>query len=416
MLIRIAWRNIWRSKVRSIVVIAAVALGLWAGVFMMAFSWGLNSQRMRNIIDTKISHVQIHHPDFREDQEVSDFIPNGPKVLSELQADARVKAATGRILLSGMLQTTKGAWGVQVNGIDPASEAALTELPERIVAGKYLSPNKSNRVLVGDKLMEKLGWKIEEGDSVSYKLRKKLVLAFVGGDRETHNAQFRVEGVFKSQDSRFDGSNIYVLGADVSEYVADGQPIHEIAYLLKDATTAEDSIYLDEVQSAYPGVEVLNWKGIAPDLRLLDETFGISVTIFMSVILLALLFGIVNTMMMAILERTRELGMLMAVGMTKARVFGMIMLETIFLTVVGAPIGLLAAYGSVSYFGKVGIDISAFAEGSAQFGVSSIAYTSLDGSYYLQITIMVVVAALIASIFPARRALRLNPAEAVRAI
>ena len=94
----------------------------------------------------------------------------------------------------------------------------------------------------------------------------------------------------------------------------------------------------------------------------------------------------------------------------------MIMLETFFLTMIGAPLGLLAAYGSVSYFGRVGIDISSFAEGTAQFGVSSMVYTSIDPAYYLQITIMVAVTAVIAAIFPARRALRLNPAEAVRAI
>ncbi|HHG85082.1 MAG TPA: ABC transporter permease [Bacteroidetes bacterium] len=416
MLLRIAWRNIWRSKIRSLVVIVAVALGLWAGVFMMAFFWGMSSQRMRDIIETKISHVQIHHPGFREDLEIGEVIPNAMGILADLQNDDRVKAASGRIIMSGMLQNTKGAWGVQINGILPESEAALTELPTRIVGGTYLSGDRHNRVLIGDKLMGKLGWKTESGDSVSYKLRKKLVLAFIGSDGETYNTQFRVGGVFKSLDSRFDASNIYVLASDLQAYVGAASNMHEVAFLLNDPAMAEDSTFLQDLAAKYPGLEVLNWKGIAPDLKMVSESFSITVTIFMSVILLALLFGIVNTMMMAILERTRELGMLMAVGMNKTKVFSMIMLETIFLTTVGAPIGLLAAYLSVSYFGKTGIDISAIGEGTAQFGMRSIVYTSIDTSYYLQITFMVVIAALVASVFPARRALRLNPSEAVRAL
>ncbi|MEM0997306.1 MAG: FtsX-like permease family protein [Bacteroidota bacterium] len=418
-LIRIAWRNIWRSRVRSLVVILAVALGLWAGVFMLAFSWGINSQRMQNIIETKISHVQVHAPEFRDEKEVGKFISEtqSQQLLGDLSADERVKAVASRLVLTGMAQSPRAGLGVQINAIAPEAEAALTQLPERLIAGKYLEKDgRAMRILIGAKLMEKLGLTKEEGDSTIYGIRKSVVLKFQDTQGQTQGVKFKVQGVFKSQDSRFDASNVYVRMDDLAQYAGVGEGRHQIALLFNDPQTAEDSTYLQALRAEHADLEIENWKEIAPDLKLVDESFSVTVTIFMSVILLALLFGIVNTMMMAILERTRELGMLMAVGMNRARVFGMIMLETFFLTMVGAPIGLLAAYGSVSYFGNVGIDISAFAEGTAQFGVSSVVYTSLESGYYLQITLMVAVTALIAAIFPARRALRLNPAEAVRAI
>jgi putative ABC transport system permease protein len=419
LLIRIAWRNIWRSKVRSLVVILAVALGLWAGIFMLAFSWGINSQRMRDIIETRISHVQIHQPEFRDEKEVSAFIPpdQTSRILSDLATDDRIKASSGRIVLTGMVQSARAGLGVQINGILPEREAALTQVPDRIIAGKYLEEEgRSMRVLVGAKLMEKLGLTKEEGDSITYGIRKSLVLKFQDTQGQTQGVNVKVQGVFESLDSRFDESNIYVRASDLAQYAGVGEGMHEIAFLLNDPPLAEDTTYLKGLNASYPGLEILNWKEISPDLKLVDESFSITVTILMSVILLALLFGIVNTMMMAILERTRELGMLMAVGMNRSRVFGMIMLETFFLTTVGAPIGLLASYASISYFGKVGINISSFAEGVAQFGMSNIVYTDIEPTYYLQITIMVVFTAIVAAIFPARRALRLNPSEAVRAI
>lgn len=426
MLFRIAWRNVWRSKIRSLLVILAVALGLWAGIFMLAFSWGINSQRMRDVIETKISHVQIHHHEFRDDLKAGDVIPEtqGNAILTDLKADPRTKAVASRLVLTGMVQSARATQGIQIQGISPVEEAALTQLPDRIVAGKYLEEEgRSMRVLVGAKLMKKLGMvKVVDspgsdgGDSIKYGLRKSVVLKFLDANGETQGINVKVQGVFKSQDPRLEEGTVFMRDADLREYAGVGNAFHEIAFLLNDGALAEDSTYLRDLKTKYSGLEIMNWKDLAPELKLVDETFATTVFILMGVILLALLFGIINTMMMAILERTRELGMLMAVGMNKSRLFGMIMLETIFLTMIGAPLGLLGGYASISYFGSVGIDISAFSEGLSQFGASDMVYTSIDSGYYLQITVMVIFTALFASIFPARRALRLNPSEAVRSI
>ncbi len=416
----IAWRNVWRSRLRSMVVIISVALGLMAGVFMIAFSYGLNQERTRNIIETRISHIQLHDKNFQDERKVRLMIPEGEKVLAKVEQDQRVKAATSRLVLTGMIQTSRGAYGVQIIGIDPDKEATVTQLKDRIIGGNYLDEGADNGMLIGGALMEKLGWVQEDSSGISYTLRrKKPTLAFQTPGGQTQNALFRLTGVFESANKKLDESTVYVSQEWLTQLLDTayhGIRMHEIAILLQNPEVADDTLFLQQLRADNPTLAVENWKEIAPELKLMDESFGATVMIFIGIIMFALLFGIVNTMYMSVMERTRELGMLMSVGMNKTKVFIMIMLETFFLSMIGAPIGLLGALGLVTYFGHAGINISSFSEGASSMGVGNIVFTDLPSQYYGQIAIMVVVTALIAAIFPARKALKLNPSEAVRAI
>ncbi|MDX2246167.1 MAG: FtsX-like permease family protein [Bacteroidia bacterium] len=424
MIFQVAWRNVWRNRVRSLVVISAVALGLIAGVFMMAFSWGMNIERTREIIETRTSHIQIHESRYKDDRKMSLFIPEGMNLLNQISARPEIKASTGRILSNGMLSTTKGGFGVLISGVIPEKESVVTRLDQRLVAGEYFTESGANTILIGDKLAEKLGWK-SESDSLgadgtktpaSYRLRKKIVLAFQGPDGETKYGSFKVAGVYKTINSKFDETNVFVRFEDLNRLAGTEGGMHEIALLLNDPPIAEDSTFLASFSAGRTDLLIENWKDIAPDLRLVDETFATTLYIFIGIILLALLFGIINTMLMAVMERTRELGMLMSIGMNKPKVFLMIMLETLFLSFVGGPVGLLSGFALVKLFGKVGIDLSYMAESASQMGISSIVYTDLQPQYYFQIALMVFFTAIIAAVYPAYKALQLKPVEAIRAL
>tara|TARA_Y100000004_G_C8696149_1_gene319652 strand:- start:184 stop:594 length:411 start_codon:yes stop_codon:yes gene_type:complete len=136
----------------------------------------------------------------------------------------------------------------------------------------------------------------------------------------------------------------------------------------------------------------------------------------MTIILIALSFGIINTMLMAVLERKRELGVLMSVGLNKSKIFLMIAFETLFISIVSVPLGVLISYITISYFGDVGIDLSIVEEGLEQFGMGARLYTELYLDYYINITLLTFLLTFISSLFPARRALKLEPAVAVRSI
>jgi len=160
--------------------------------------------------------------------------------------------------------------------------------------------------------------------------------------------------------------------------------------------------------------KVESWAEIAPELGYAQETMSSFIYIFMGIILMALAFGIINTMLMAILERKHELGMLLSVGMNKRKVFSMILLETLFLTLIATPVGMLLSFWSINYYGKKGIDLSSVAQGLESLGIGSRIYTELSTDLYITITLMTLFVALVSAIIPARRALKLNPAEAVK--
>ncbi|MBL4715936.1 MAG: FtsX-like permease family protein [Bacteroidia bacterium] len=218
----------------------------------------------------------------------------------------------------------------------------------------------------------------------------------------------------KSKLSKFNELNVYVRDTDLAKLIAIPNGIHEIALYLKDKKKA-DTLAV-QLQSEFPGLLIEPWSELAPELKLLQEQLQINMIILMTIIMLALIFGIINTMLMAVLERMKELGVLMAVGMNKMKVFTMIVLETIFLSVLGGPAGLLLGFLIVSYLGKVGINLSMYGEGLHDMGMNEIVRPYLPAVKYVHLSIMVMVTAVLAAIYPALRAIRLKPVDAIRKI
>ena len=410
----IAWRNIWRSPIRSGVVMIAITLGLALGIFFMAFSWGMSEQRARNVVQTQTSHVQLHDSAYVEEPKMRYLLPEGPALLQQVAEQPEVTALTPRMRVGGMLSSTKGGFGVQITGIVPEREAEVTRLDTRVIAGDYFASDKANRILIGEALAEKTGIQEKEGDSLRWNFRKRLVLTLQNIDGESVRASFRVGGVYRDANAKLEEVNVYVQLADFQRLAGVGDDFHEIAVVLQDIEQS-DSV-AQRLAAAYPALTVETWADLAPDLQLITESFEVSMFIFIGIILLALAFGIVNTMLMAVLERTKELGMLMAVGMNRGRVFRMIMLETLFLVAVGGPLGLLLGFGLVEVTAYTGLDLSQFSEGIEQFGFGTVVRPELSTHYYLQIAGMVVIAALISAIYPALRALKLRPVEAIRTV
>lgn len=400
----IAWRNVWRSKIRSLVVIISIFLGVWALICMMSFTSAMVNDYVDNAIRYQTAHLQIHHPDFVEDQELKYTLSDGEQIYADLKTDDSYSAVSIRTVVNGMIKSSRGAQGMTIRGIEPEAEKALSRLDEKLLEGKFLNAEKKNQILISQELAEKLG----------LKLRKKIVLQFQDRNGDITAGSFRVAGIYKTGNTVFDLSSVLVNRSDLNRLIGTADAVHEIAIMLKEASTLADQ--KAAIAAAYPNALVEDYREISPDIKLYEQQIGISLMIFGTIFMLALIFGIINTMLMAVLERTRELGVLMAVGMNKARVFGMILLETLILGLVGAPIGLIAGYCTVEYFGNRGIDLGAFAEGIERFGMSTMIYPQLDSQIYLQLMFAVIITSVIAALYPARKATKLKPLEAIRKI
>jgi ABC-type lipoprotein release transport system permease subunit len=403
-ILKIAWRNVWRNKLRSLVVITSMVLGLWSGLFTIAMSKGINDQRVKSAIDTYLHHVQIHNPTFEYNLDINSVINNPVNIEKELSQNKLVKAFSSRVIIPAMASSAHGAEGVKLIGIDSKNENQFSNINQSLIKGNYFSNIKCKPALIGQKL----------ADNLKLDIKKKLSFTFVDDKGDLQRIKFKIEGIFKTGNSVHDNGNIYVKKEDLNQLLVNNSVIHEIAILCNEIDDSE--VLKNNIASLFPKNKVETWSDISPELGSVQELLVWFFLIFMSIILLALSFGIANIMLMAVLERKRELGMLMSVGLNKTKIFFMILFETIFISLISLPAGIILSYFMISYFGQVGIDLSIVSEGLEAFGMKSKVYTNLPFDYYVKITILTLFVTLISSLFPARRALKLDPAEAVRSL
>lgn len=402
MVVKVAWRNVWRSKTRSLVVVAAVGLGLWAGIFTASFMYGISNQRLTNVISTQISHIQIHQPGFTDDLETGLVMDSGENIVSQLQQNKSVKGVCGRLASPGMIASATTGTGVIVKGIVPAEEKNVTNIHNKIIEGNFLDGTAKRQIVIGEKLASYL----------HVKLKTKIVVKMQDINGNIAEDAFRIWGIFKTNSSKFDESVVFVMRDELNRMLAVNEGLHEIALILYNNEDVD--AFKKELVRTYPSLSVESWKDLAPELDYISKVMDQYLQIFMSIILLAMAFGIINTMLMAVLERIREIGMLMAVGMNRFRVFLMILLETIFLTFAGVPLGLLLSIATIHYFGKTGVDLAIFSKGLANFDIETVVYPTLDKSFYPMLIMLVMATAILSSLYPAYKALRLHPASAIR--
>lgn len=399
----ISWRNVWRSKTRSLVIITAITLGVFAGVYTIAFMFGWVNQRIDNVIKTEMSHIQLHQPNYLKTNDVQNYITDIDSIKENIENIAEVKAVSTRLIATCMISSAETGSGIQLMGIDPVNEQKVTDLYTKIIDGAYFEGVKRNPIVIGEKLAKKL----------KVKIRSKIVVTVTEMDGTLSGGAFRIVGIFKTSNSMYDEMRAFVRTEDLKNMIKIKNHIgHEIAVLLKENDL--ENTLANQLRKDYPNLQVMTWTELMPDMKMMNESMNLMMYIFVVIILLALGFGIINTMLMVILERVKELGMLMAVGMNKMRVFSMIVLETIFLSLVGGVLGIVLAVALTALTGKTGVNLSFWAKGLNSAGFNSIVYPEIGFDSIVMVTILVIITGILASIYPARKAIKLNPAEAIR--
>lgn len=376
---------------------------MWAGILVSGLTNGMMEQRFSNLIEESMTHLQVHHPNFIVERDPEMAIPEARELIDYIEGLDQVRSFTARTLSGGMIQSPQTSSGVQIRGVKVDWEMSTTTFHENMTEGEYLNTDTRNAIVIGENLSEKLD--MEVGN--------RVVLTFQSMDGELTSAAFNITGLFRTASVQLDEQQVYVRSSDLSELMA-GEPVyHELAIILQDADSS--SAVASLINEKFTNVSAETWYELSPELRYIAD-FGNSMTFYvMLVIMLALAFGILNTMLMAIFERMRELGMLIAVGMSKARIFLMIMFESIMLTCTGAIAGMLLAYATVSWLGETGVDMAALGgESLSEFGYDTMVYPVITSSDFISISILVVVTVLISAVYPSFKALRINPADVVR--
>ncbi len=395
MLLALAWKNIWRNKKRSLIILVAITLGLWAGLFSVAIMIGSWDTTVNSTIDRNLSHIQIHTKEFKDESLISFYIPAGNKLADEISELNEVKDVSARVLIEGMASSPSSS-------IDPDREKNVTTIVNYMVEGEYFNGIKRNPILVGKKLAEKLG----------LKLHSKIVLSFQSVDTTLTYAAFRIVGIYKTESTPFDEAHIFVRKFDLYKIMNSQLIINEIAIRLNSSEDL-DTTYA-KLKEHYSSLYVESWKDLAPELEMTYEFLIVEMQIFLGIILAALLFGITNTMLMSVLDRVREFGVLIAVGMKRIRVFLLIMIETIILSLFGGIIGMALGTLTIWYFSDKGIDLSLFSEGLSAWGMPTVLYPILPLYFYGVLTTMIIITGILAAVYPSIKTIKLRPADAIR--
>ena len=404
MLIRLSWKNIWRNRLRSGTILGAIAIGLFAGTFMSALISGWVTNSVEADIRNQLSYIQIHSPGFEDNNDINTWFKQSD-VEQAIRQTQEITNVSFRLKINGILASAANVAGVSIRAVDVESEKATSNLYQAIPdsCGSFLEDEKMP-VVISKIMAEKL----------NVRLKSKVIFTFQNANGEMQSLAFRVGGIFKTSNSAFDEGMVYVRISDIFE--VSGLPegmVHEAGLMVDKMETAV--VAESKLKVLLPDMDVMRWDKMQPELGLMYSWIDMLTMIILVVFLLGLSFGIINTMLMAVLERTRELGMLGAIGMSKRRIFNMIMLETIFLTGVGSLVGIFIGAAIIGWASKSGIDLTLVGGDMFEdYAFVTIVYPVMNLKMFLQIVGLVIITGIISSIYPARKALKLNSLEAIR--
>jgi putative ABC transport system permease protein len=472
-ILKTAWKNVWRNRTRSLVVMASVTVGIFAGVFSIAFMNGMISQRLNAALDEEISHIQITGKDYHLNNDPEITLSPHENIIPSIEKMSGIQGFVERSIVSGMASTAIKSAGVQINGIDPVKERTVFSLDKTILTGTgsfFERESKYDLVLIGQDLAKELGIiryvvdtlvlnrlsehnipsgildklkllsgirfasekkfrssveKLLSGKEIKkfgpqiskeawyYRENSKITLTFLDSENNQVGAVFRIAGIYDLENSIFEQSMVFVEDKVLKRLTGfDEKTFHQVIIRINDLKNTTP--FTAELRQKLPGADIRNWKELQPDLAMMTDYIHQVYILFMGIILAALAFGIINTMLMVVLERTKELGMLAAIGMNKRRVFSMIMLESIFLSLSGGVVGMIIGWLSVMISARNGINFAQYSEGMEAFGYSAHVYPEITPGFFVLVTILIIITGILSSVYPAWKALKLDPAEAIR--
>jgi len=400
LLVRLARRNVLRNRRRSLVVLTAIAVGLWAMLFYAAFSRGWENDVVHQATATLTGHLQIHPTGYLDDPSVDHTMAPPAGELRRLLDAPDIAAWAGRIRVTAVVSTAHDTAGATLVGIDPAAERNLSFVDGAIRQGRALASADDHGVVLGEELAKRL----------HAELGQRVVIMSQAADHSVADRGFTLVGLFHADRQSTELAYVFVGRRHLAEMLGLGDAWSEIAVKLRDPAALTPSV--ERLRAAAPGLDIQPWTTLEP---LSQAILGLAeswIWMVYLVMYVAMAFGLVNTLLMAVLERTRELGLLQALGMRSRLILGQVVLESLLLLVAGMAAGGALVAGTL-LLTRHGIDVSGLAQGAEMWGMSKVIHPALGLGDVLGALVVVGVLGLLASLYPALRAARRVPVEAI---
>ena len=402
--LKMAWRNIRRNLRRTLITLSAITFGLAAMIIFFGFTDGFHAQWVENTVKAYTGHIQIYRSGYHDDPQLNRSIADAAEIIKELKTEPAVDTYAERVEVQGLISTAENSYGVLIRGIDTGEEVKITGIKERIIKGEYLNEDKGRGVLIGHRLAEKLNAEI--GD--------KIVLMVQAADGSLTAELFRLQGTFRIGATELDSSFAIVTLKDAQALSLLGDRVTEIAVMLKNPVDVLPVSKRLKERLVSSGYEVYTWEELMPALQEMIDLDNIFMYLILLVVLVVVSLGILNTMLMSIMERTREFGIMMAVGTSPRNVILLVMLESFFIGIIGIISGAGIGIGINRIISIKGFDLSRWGGATEFFAIlNPVIYPETDIINVLWSCAIVFLTALIVSVYPAVRAARLRPVEAM---
>ncbi|MCH8177405.1 MAG: ABC transporter permease [Proteobacteria bacterium] len=397
----LSWRNLWRNPRRTFIMLGAITVGVWAMIFMTALMRGMVDDMLEQGIQNLPGHIQIYHPEYRDDPSVVNSIAEPSGKLLDALNDPATKHWTTRIKVPAIISSERESRGINLLGVDPPAENAITGIADQIVEGRFLETDSDRGLVIGAKLAERL----------ETRLGKRVVIMSQDPDNNIADRGFRVVGIYKAKMPGLEEFNVYAARRTLQTLLKIDGLVSQIAIIDEDYRDI-DTLYRNLSQATPETLEIRAWYELDSYLGYMLNMMDGFVLVWVIIIFLALSFGLVNTLAMAIFERVREIGLILALGMRPSMIVYQILLESLLLLLIGLTAGNVLAILTIKPL-ESGLDISVVAEGLAMMGASSMLYPSLRLHDIILANSVVLILGTLASILPAWRAAKLNPVQAI---
>jgi len=401
MLLAMAWRNIVRNPRRSLITVAAMAIGLASLLFLWGFNDGVHNNMMRNLQQVIVGSVQIHARDFFRHPKLTRDIRNIAVVRSMLD-ELGIQRHSLRLRSFALAAGPDTSRGLIMLGMDAGQEAKTTRIADKVSRGRFIRSDDENVCVLGATTARNL--KVDLGDDV-------ILLA---EDRYGSLAaeRFTLVGIIESGEMGIDRGLAMVPIRFMQAMLGMEGRYSEVVLQLPRAALEPVTAALRRQLEPH-GFEVLRWYDMYPVMKEWVDLENGFYYIFLGIVLLIVAAGVTNTVLMSMLERIREFGIMMALGCGRMRIAALVLLESLMLAVAGVASGTLFGMGLVLFYQQHGIDMSAWMDSVQRFYIDTIVHTEIDTDHLLITVIAVMLAAAVAAIVPAWRASRLEPVAAI---
>lgn len=402
--LKMAWRNMWRNWRRTVIALVAIVLGLILLLFFDGFISGSDQAIFGNAVRLYGGNLQVHAPGFRAKASRYPLLPlaNADAIVEAALAQPEVISASKRINTGGMVSNKEGTFGVVITAIEPEVEAANSLYAENISQGRFLQAGEGDAILIGQGLADLLD--VGVGDRINMVGRSL--------HEEMRQRTMTIVGIYDLGMAEAEKGSVFITVPEAQNLYNLGDSVTEVSIGL--GVVGQEQAVVSALQGVAGDAEIDSWDTLRPELRQTMDTKLAFTTAFGFIVILIASIGILNIQMMAVFERTREMGVLAALGMKGRQIMGMFLLEGTLIGVVGVVAGSLLSVIMLGYFSRVGIDFS-FASGMGEVTalLGDRIYPSVTLQNIVSRGVTVVIIVMLASLYPALQAARKEPAEAL---